>query len=366
MNFDIHLRFQPSASFLGILADLNEHFPDWTDGSYDWADQTNDFLHNPDPLPEIDQSLLRTPLSQRAINDVLNVAIALLSGNFPLVRDYLRDLHFAFVIGYPRSGGSYLTKELLRSLDLKHTQVSEALAHDGFPNLQSTWYDWNVDRPNYHLQESIFQTAEFLVIANLYYRRHTRQLDDGTWMAPKKMHKMVAWASSFKMLLGQGRADYMVTIRHPITTAISIFEKSGGLPNDGRFPANQPRSAIEHWVRDDLMHMGCSQSDIANMTYFDAVRVSWSRFYTMMATSGLFLGDREEVELLPYGQRALEGVSRRYREHNRACETTPEPFYVDKARDLPERVLQRSQETVNAVTNVWQSLGLTFPQLEIQ
>lgn len=365
MNFDINLRFNPSPSFLGILSDLNAHHPDWTDGSYDWADQTTDFLHNPEPLPEIDQSLLQSPLSQRALNDVLNVAIALLSGNFPLVRDYLRDLRFAFVIGYPRSGGSYLTKELLRSLELEHTQVSEALAHDGFPNLKSTWYDWNGERPYYHLQESIFQTAEFLVIANLYYRRNTRQLEDGLWLAPKKMHKMVSWASSFKMLLGKGRADYLVTVRHPVPTAISIYEKSGGLTEDGRFPANRPRSAIEHWIMNDLMHLGYSQADIAAMDYFQAVSTSWAHFYTQMATSGLFLGDRDEIECLGYGKNALESVSQRYRASNRASQAEAEPFYVKGADEAPASAIERGDEAVAAVAGAWRALGLSLPSLTL-
>ena len=364
MHFDINLRFQPSTAFLGILAELNEQYSDWTDGSYDWANQTVDFLHAPAPLPAFDQTLLKTPLSQRAINDVLQMAIALLSGNYLAVRDYLKETRFAFVIGYPRSGGSYLTKELLRTVGFEHTHVSEALAHDGFPELRETWYDWAGDRPYYHLQAAVFQTAEFLVIANLYYRRKSRPRDQGFWLAPKKMHKLLAWAGSLKMLLGQGRADYLVTVRHPLPAAISVAEKSGGWPSDGRFPA-APRSAIEHWIMTDLMHLGFTHQEIAAMPYIEAVLTDWSHFHIRMATSGLFLGERGEIRLVPYGRDSLEGVVSGYRTRLGETNAAPEPVHVHEKAAGHGEWRERAEATIAAVAGAWRALGLEFPELAV-
>lgn len=362
MDFNINLRFQPSGWFLGVLAELNQNFSGWTDGSYDWAAQTTDFLHNPAPLPHFDEALFETPLSKRAVNDLLHVAIALMVGDYPIVRNYLESIHFAFVIGYPRSGGSYLTRELLRTLNLDHTRVSEALAHDGFPELREIWYDWNGDRPYFHLESAVFQAAEFLVIANLHYQIRTRAQQSGRWLAPKKMHKIITWAGSFKMLLGQGRADYLVTIRHPVSTAISIAGKSGGLPADDPFPATAPRSAIEHWVLNDLMLLGYSLPEVAAMSYASAVCASWSSFYARMATSGLFLGDRSEIQLLPYGKERLEGCVQAYRtahDHPGA----PEPVLIhQKAAEHPQW-LPEGNATVAAMRALWGTLGLQFPPL---
>lgn len=368
MDFNINLTFQPSQWFLGVLAEINEKYADWTDGSYDWADQTTDFLHNPMPLPAFDETLFKTPLSQRAVNDLLNMAVAIMAGNYPLVRHYLKHMRFAFVIGYPRSGGSYLTKELLQTLNLDHTRVSEALAHDGFPELREIWYDWNGNRPYYHLQDAIFQTAEFLVIANLYYQIKTKPQANGTWLAPKKMHKIINWAGSFKMLLGQGNSDYLVTIRNPLPTAISIYEKSGGLPGDRLFPAQHPRSAIERWILTDLMLLGFSMQQIAGMEYFDAVQVSWSNFYARMATSGLFLGDRDEIRLIAYGKPQLEGVIAQYRQRyglDGAKTIAPEAVLVhDKANAFREWQT-RANIATNAMTALWASLGLTLPKFSM-
>ena len=366
MHFDIQLRFQPSPAFVGILAEMNEQYADWTDGSYDWANQTEDFLSAPVPLPTFDEAMFQTPLSKRALNDTLQIAIALLSGNYPLVRDYLKDTRFAFVIGYPRSGGSYLTKELLRTVGLEHTHVSEALAHDGFPDLRETWYDWAGDRPYYHLQHSVFEVAEFLVLAHLYYRRRTEPQPGGFWLAPKKMHKMVSWAGSFKMLLGQGRADYLMTVRHPVPACISIYEKCGGLPQDGRFPMAAPRSAIERWIINDLMHLGYTAQDIARMPYIDAVLASWSHFHLRMAGSGLFLGDRREIRIVPYGKESLEQVVREYRTKLGRADAVPEPVHIhDKARQHTDWIT-RGDDTVQNVARAWAQMGLHFPELSLR
>lgn len=364
MDFNISLNFRPSPWFIGILAELNEQYADWTDGSYDWAAQTTDFLHNAAPPPVFDETLFQTPLSKRAVNDLLHIGIALLSGNYPRVRDYTQHIRFAFVIGYPRSGGSYLTKELLRTVGMDHRLVSEALAHDGFPELRDIWYDWNGDRPYFHLEESVFQAAEFLVIANLYYQTRTLRHPHGYWLAPKKMHKIVNWGGSFKMLLGQGRADYLVTIRDPLPTAISIYEKSGGLPQDRRFPAAAPRSAIERWVLADLLSLGHTAEDITCMDYFEAVQISWSHFHARMATSGLFLGDREEIRLLPYDQEVLEGLVREYRALHLNPQL-PEPVLIhEKALEHPDWAV-RAEAAVDSMTKLWRSLGLAFPRLTL-
>lgn len=363
MHFDIQLRFKPSTAFIGILAEMNECYPDWTDGSYDWANQTVDFLASPTPLPQFDGEIFQTPLSRRVLNDTLQVAIALLAGNYPLVRDYLKDTRFSFVIGYPRSGGSYLTKELLRTVDLDHTRVSEALAHDGFPDLRENWYNWSGDRPYFHLEQAIFQVAEFLVIAHLYYQRRTQPRDGGFWLAPKKMHKMVAWAGSFKMLLGQGRADYLVTVRHPVPACISIYEKCGGLPEDGLFPMAAPRSAIERWIISDLMHLGFAAEEIAKMEYIEAVLASWTHFHLRMGNSGLFLGNRDEIRIIPYGKETLEQVVRDYRERFGSADAAPEPVLIhDKARKHADW-MRRGDEAVETVKRAWAALGLQFPSL---
>ena len=363
VHLDLQLRLRPSSAFQGILAELNGLFPDWSDGSYDWANQTVDFLHAPEALPDFGAALWRTPLSQRALQDLLHLNIALLSGQYPAVRQYLQGDHFAFVIGYPRSGGSYLTKELLRGLGFEHTQVSEVLAHDGFPELREHWYGpGHGGTPYFHLQEAIAQVAEFLTVPHLYYRHQSSANPDGRWLIPKKMHKLIYWAGSFKMLLGRGNADYLITLRHPAPTAISIYEKCQGLPADGRFP-QQPRCAIEKWIREDLTWLGHSDAAISRMDYFTAVCHSWTAFYTRLAGSGLLLSEQDAVRWLPYGKETLEGVVQHYRQRCGSARAI-EPFQIhDKGVQVHPDWMARGDRAVAHLRDLWAELGIPFPEL---
>jgi len=216
------------------------------------------------------------------------------------------------------------------------------------------------------MQDAIFQVAEFLVISKLYFQTKIYNGADGAGLIPKKMHKIVAWAGSFKMLLGKGMADYLVTIRHPLPTAISIFEKCGGLPQDGKFPVNNPRCAIERWTTNDLMHLGYGSEEIAEMSYFSAIYKSWVYFYMRMATGGLFLGDKREIDILPYDADILENKVRTYRQHYGAQESEPEAFLIhDKSLAFAE-FKDEADSAVEAVRAAWKGLGLQFPDLICQ
>lgn len=358
---DIKLRFQPSAAFLRLLAELNERAADGAAGGHDAVAWSVDARHG---AALFDPSLFATPLSRQIVTDLVQVATALMTGDYPLVRRYTQALRFAFVIGYPHSGGRYLTSELLRTLGLDPASMCTALAGDGFPELRDLWYDWNGDRPRFHLQDAIFQTAEFLVIAKHYYQRNTVRHPHGYWLAPKQLQQLVNWGGSFKMLLGEGRADYLVTVRHPLPTAVAIFEESGGLPADRLFPARQPRSAMERWILADLKTLGYAIDQVASMDYCHAVQVSWSQFYARMATSGLFLGVREELRAIAYGSAALESVVREYRARHLNA-TAPAPLLIqDQAGHYPDWQAHAAT-AVEAMTALWASLGLTFPALTL-
>ena len=364
MKLRLNLDLTPSPWFVGILAELNQRFSDWSDGAYDWADQTTDFLHAPSALPAFDDSIFETPLSRQAVTDLLQVTLAIVGGDHESVRRYLEPVRFAFVIGYPRSGGSYLTKEILRTIGLDHTKVSEALAHDGFPEVGDIWFPTDIGAKSFYMQDTIFQIAEFLVISRYYYMLRTRKHPHGYWLAPKKFHKIVNWAGSLKYLIGPGQAEYLVTVRNPLPTAISIYEKSGGFPPGGLFPVEASRSAIERWVVKDLVMIGHSLAEVARMDYFVAVERSWSSYYARLATSGLFLGLRDEPKVIGYEATALEGVVEVFRA-NQFSRTSVEPFLLhDKSSEHPQWA-ERAGATVETMRRLWEGYGLSFPALSL-
>ncbi|OYV89697.1 MAG: hypothetical protein B7Z57_11795 [Acidiphilium sp. 37-60-79] len=201
VEFPFKMKVGLSYWFTGILAEMNGDFTGWSDGSYDWAAQHIDFLHAPEKLPKLDDGFFHTPLSKRILDELLEIFLCLISGEHKSIQDYLTGVKFAFVVGYPRSGGSYLTKELFRSVGIDHRRVSEALAHDGFPDIGENWFGPKSTEPCYYLQESMLQIAEFLVLSNNYFIERSRPDQSGKIIIPKKMHKLINWAGSLKIAL---------------------------------------------------------------------------------------------------------------------------------------------------------------------
>lgn len=64
------------------------------------------------------------------------------------------------------------------------------------------------------------------------------------WRVPKKMHKLIHWVGSFKMLLGAGAADYLIMRRNPLPTAISNYEKAVARLMTACFPPTTPAAGI--------------------------------------------------------------------------------------------------------------------------
>lgn len=363
MELSLNIKITPSAWFIGVLAELNGKYSGWSDGSYDWADQTTDFLADLPALPGFDPSLFKTPLSQKALNDVIQVVLAMIRGDYGFIRSYLKDLDFVFIIGYPRTGGSYLTKSIIKTTGLDHKYVPEPLAHDSFPNIMDSWHENESRPPSSYLYESFVQLAELFVLCKLYYPMKTKAGPQGLWLVPKKIHKAVHAGHGFKMLFNQLQAKYLLTFRNPLPIAISVFEKSGGLPANGLFPAHNQRSAIESMITHDLLMEGYSIDDVARLDYYTAVEKSWVRFYSKMATSGLFSNNKSGVDIVSYNKDSLQNIVRSY-QAERQISDTPEEFYINNKSEAYPAWKQQAALTLQTMKMHWKSLGLTFPDLD--
>lgn len=327
----IALEFDFSPAFLGLLAALNGDGGIDPDDPYDWANQTTDFLRGrPSHLPPITAAGLATPLSRQVVQEVGTAYTAILGNDVQAVRQLLADVRFVFIVGYPRTGGSYLTKELLRAIGLNHKTVPEDLAHDGYPDLSPHWLTADaVARPVKYLQNSLLALAEFLIISKHWYRRATAPLPDGRWLVPKKFHKIAYWGGNLRTLLAPHQAQYVITRRHPIPTCLSVIEKSGGWERlrDRRFPAPPARSTIEQWIARDLQRLGYDGQTQMAMDYFDAFLLSWRLYHDDLRVGGLWQGGRACVRVADYGKAAMEALAGGWRREIGVADPTPEPFY---------------------------------------
>lgn len=364
MEFNINIKISYSPCFVGILAELNGIYRGWSDGSYDWANQTSDFLSDLPPLPAFDNALFQTDLSKKLLDEVMMIVLAMIAGDYPAIRNYLKGTEFVFIIGYPRTGGSYLTKSIIQSFGLNHKEIPEPLAHDGFPNIMDRWQVADGQKPLSYLYESFVQLAEFLVISKAYYQLKAKSNQLISYPVVKKIHKAVHSGHGLKMLFNPGQADYLMTFRNPLPVAISIYEKSGGLPEDGLFPATRQRSWIESMIVHDLTMEGYSLTEIAAMDYYQAVEKSWIRFYSKLAISGFFSGSKEGVRLIPYGQAPLQETVKFYQEKYQLKNNLEAVYIHKKSKQFPDYI-KKSKATVKAMQNHWASLGLNFPNLDL-
>src|SRR5690606_26151326 len=97
------------------------------------------------------------------------------------------------------------------------------------------------------------------------------------------------------------------TVRHPVASAISTYEKSGGLPENGKFAV---RGNIEEWVRRDLAYTGVDPAAILQMDYFDAYLRYWEQYHYYVATTGL--SANRNITVVPYNAAHMTAVARRW------------------------------------------------------
>ncbi|MEK6593730.1 MAG: hypothetical protein AABZ67_11690, partial [Pseudomonadota bacterium] len=105
-----------------------------------WHDQLSEALI-PAQIDEKQQAavavaehVLQHPIGQKAIYRSYELLTALLVGQPDKLRIFHERYRFICVVGCPRHGGSYLTKQLFVALGMAPDAVPNVIAHDGFPD----------------------------------------------------------------------------------------------------------------------------------------------------------------------------------------------------------------------------------------
>lgn len=345
-----------SPVFVDFLAHLVDGRPFEDHG---WHDQRAETLNTAGEAvvrraPQEAARVMADPRGRSAVARAYRLLMALLIGDLNTLQRFTGRYRFLCVVGIPRTGGSYLTKECFRALGHEPGRVPNALAHDGFPEaapfqLRAGVNAWTV---------SLQTMAEYLVMVEEYFGSAAPEGDRIT--VPKKLTKGCYAGGLFRQVFGD-EAEYVVTLRHPVTACISTYEKSGGLPESGRFAV---RSNIEQWCQRDLATIGIDTAALATMDYFEAYLRYWELYHLQLALSGLL--PRRRVRVLAYGRERMETqAAALHRAHG--SRSTPEAFHVDSSlRHRHPEWIARARPAITRVAQTWESCGLPFPvdQLE--
>lgn len=325
---------------------------------HEWHDQLSEKLNNQQrqllqKAPGEAARVMAHPKGRAAIERAYKLLFALLAADTEALRDLQMRFHFVNVVGIPRNGGSYLTKELFRALGYDPSAVPNALAHDGFPEAGPFQL-----RPGANSWTLSLQTmAEFLTMVEIFYggaKRHS-----GKIVVPKKLTKGIYAGGFFHRVLGESVEHYF-TLRHPVASCISTYEKSGGLPVNGKFAV---RSNIEEWCRRDLLYTGVQPAELAAMDYFDAYLRYWEQYHVYVATTGL--SANRDFRVVTYGKTRMENMALSF--HRRYDSgATPTEFKVsEEGRTRHPDWLARAEPVIRRVSETWQRVGIPFPLHEV-
>lgn len=329
--------------------------------SSDWFDQVKEG-GSKQPGEEANRARSEQVISALAGNAVANQAVgrsydlflSLLLGRV----DRLDALHarykFIFIVGAPRSGGSYLTKQIYTALGMTPAHVPRVIAHDGFPDLSPFSL---VDRFN----QSTMMTqrmGEYLTMVELYFSAAKSR--GNRIIVPKKAYDAVYHGAFINRIAGP-EAEYWVSIRHPVTACISTYERAGReLQNDENFQKKSGQEIVME--RDYRLTSGATEAEVLARPYFDVYLRYWEQYHYNLALTGL--GANKNWTIIPYTEQAMgkmaADISDRFG-HNEPVE----PFKVFDKRDRHPEWYARAEKSILRVRDIWAAMGLVFPLDEV-
>jgi hypothetical protein len=324
-----------------------------------WHDQISETLVPMDAEGRIRQAqsvaeaVLAHPLGQRAIFRAYELFTALLTGDEHKLKSIHDRFRFVVVVGCPRHGGTYVTKQLFRALGCDPEQIPNPIAHDGFPNSAPFHFS-----PGFNSQtQLLLQTAEYLAMVETWFG--DRQPVDGKIVVPKKATKAAYHGGFFRMVFGPD-AEYIVTLRHPLAACISTYEKSGGLPAGGGFAT---RGNIEEWAWRDLGVIGRAPPAPAGMRYIDAYLGYWDYYHRQLADSGLAAAARS-WQVVAYGKGRLMTLAAKTNCRFGIGNVVEEFEARQKAMRHPDWI-EDADAALRHIAATWRSRNLPFPVMEL-
>ena len=345
-----------SPVFIDYLAHLVDGKP-FSDHA--WHDQLSETLNQ--AQKEIAQKaptdagrVMSDARGRALIGRCYQLLMALLTADLNALKDIQMRYHFVNVVGIPRNGGSYLTKELFRALGYDPSTVPNALAHDGFPEAGP----FSIKQGVNSWVQSLHTMAEFLVMVETFYANGARR--SGKIIVPKKLTKGIYAGGFFHQVLGEA-VEHIFTLRHPVASCISTYEKSGGLPENGLFTV---RSNIEEWCRRDLNHTGESNQRLLSADYFSVYLRYWEQYHLNVATTGLSAST--EVKLVVYGKERLEALARSFHRRYESDTDITEFKVSEENRSRHPQWIEQAEPVIQRVAAVWESVGMKFDLAELR
>ena len=299
------------------------------------------------------QKLMSNNVARKAISRRYELFMAILLGSVEKLTALQQRFKFIVVVGIPRSGGSYLTKQLYQAIGMEAKKVPRVIAHDGFPELSPFFLFGGINAHTLMMD----RMAEYLCMVELYFANARSY--EGRIIVPKKASKAPYHGAFFNNMLGPA-TEYLITLRHPVAACISTYEKSGGLPESGKFTV---RGGIEAWTaRDYVFTAGGPDQAVFTRDYLDVYLRFWEQYHHNLALTGL--SANRQWTIVPYTKEAMTQTARNIY-HRFGYAAPAEPFRVFDKRGRHPEWNQKAEQAILRVRDVWSAVGLKFPVEEI-
>lgn len=298
------------------------------------------------------EEVLQHPIGHRAIYRSFELLTAFLTGR----SDKLRSLHerhrFICVVGCPRHGGTYLVKQLFHALQIDPARVPNVLAHDGFPDAAPFRFEQGYNA----FTALMHQMAEYLAMVEVYYADSRREND--LIVVPKKATKAAYQGAFFTAAFGPS-TEYLITLRHPVPACISTYEKSTGLPSDGRFSV---RSNIEEWAQRDTMFTRGDAYQPLSEDYFLVYLRYWEQYHCNLVLTGLLAHPNRRW--MVYGAESMNAVVQEWCRRFGA-DQSPEEFRISDYGGRHREWNKQAEAGIRRVAAAWKTAGVAFPLEEV-
>lgn len=322
-----------------------------------WHDQLSEELISPqddfqEKATSVATQVLENPAGQQVIYRSYELLTAIMTGVPEKLKLFQDRYRFICVVGCPRHGGSYLAKQLFMALGMDANQVPNVIAHDGFPDASP--FDF---KEGYNAHTNMTHNmAEYLAMVEIFFSNS--RLFNNLIMVPKKATKAAYHGAFFNTVFGPN-TEYHITLRHPLSACISTYEKSTGLPKDGKFNV---RGNIEEWARRDNVFTGEDAEGIVRRDYFDVYLRYWEQYHYNLALTGL--GANKNWTVVVYGRERMMKLAQSYFKRFKSKGSAEEFKVFDNRKRHPEWH-KKAEQAVRRVADVWRSVGLVFPVDEV-
>jgi hypothetical protein len=253
------------------------------------------------------------PEAMAVIRSIAFIFEEITKGNMDPFYAAFHNVKFSFVVGPPRTGGSYLLKELWRGQGLNADDL-HIYMHDASPCAFAEPSRIGYDQDEIDL-EVLWQLVQLAAAGALTQEKY------GIEYVPKKTHAVPLYPELFAMLFPN--SVYYITWRDIDGIAASIKDKCG--PPRKVMPSR--RSEIERHINVYMKNRGWTDRDFRQQGYMKTMETFVNQFY-------------EDCEILPvrrmidFGEGTQAFVEEYYAAHG--VPHNPEKFYDRRKRGAPQ------------------------------